>query len=300
MAGITIEKGFLCIEGPDDVKVGTFPNPGNGSWLYRGKALYELVDDGAGGWELLDETAVTFADPDFAATILDGSVEFLHFPATGPSAVSTLEASSEQTVVNTLLAVKDSEFREIMTRALYRLRPFFDIDPSTYISGDAGSNLPTALSTVFEGTATASTNIHTTVGSAVSVPWDSTTNNAAYIDTHSDGDSTLVIEGERLLEIDFSVSTQEGANNRNTYRLQLVHTDSADVVKATFHRGEMYIRDDTNAYDSGGLGSPVTIRANDGDKLIVQVVTVDAQTVTATVNLTTAQSRILVRSWERQ
>ncbi len=86
-----------------------------------------------------------------------------------------------------------------------------------------------------------------------------------------------------------------GVNNRSTYALRVEHRNSSDTLLDTYYLDSMYIRDDANTYDSGGMGA-ATIRlfVAASDYIQVETEVLDVQTTTGTVNADTTRSLIKI------
>ncbi len=178
-----------------------------------------------------------------------------------------------------------------------------DDDHSQYHNdsrGDARYSLlahaHTATATaILEGLPTAAQNIHGADGTLSDVTWDTSTNNATYIDTFVNGDSDIVAVSAMEVAIHASVDVVDiGLNNRQTYALKLIHKNSADSVLRTYYCDDTYVRDDADTYDSGLMGLDKRVFMAAGDKLVVQVEVLDAQTSSGTVSPGTTYSQVFV------
>lgn len=147
---------------------------------------------------------------------------------------------------------------------------------------------------VLAGTATASQSIHGASGTTTPVGWDATTNIATEIETFTNGNTSIEFINSGEYDVHASVFTEQGANNRSTYSLALLHKDSSDVTKRTYYLDSMYIRDDANTYDSGLMGFNKRLNVVAGDKIEVVIEVLDVQTTSATVNLDTTKSQIFI------
>ncbi len=153
-----------------------------------------------------------------------------------------------------------------------------------------------AAAEIFAATVSAATDIHADsgTGSKTSMPWTASVNDTDEVTGFTDDDTDVQITNAGEIAIAASILTQGGANNRNTYMLNVIHKDSSDVVKRTYHCAGMYIRDDNNAYDSGIVAALLRLIVEAGDKLTLEIEVIDAQTVTATVTADTTYSKLSI------
>lgn len=167
---------------------------------------------------------------------------------------------------------------------------FLIVETATDGAGPVGPVSATPTET-FKGVAAPAQNIHGAKGTISDVGW-------AGVD-HADLTNTgphLTANVAMELNINCSVAVvDEGVNNRNTYMLRILHTDSSDVEKYTYFGNSLYLRDDNNDYDSGVTSCDARLFVEVGDKLTMQVEVLDAQTDSGTVNASETYSKLLVQ-----
>lgn len=153
------------------------------------------------------------------------------------------------------------------------------------------SRLPPGLrgraKTVFAAALDSATqNTNGTQGTTHDCTWTPTTNDAAYIDGFTGGDSVITFLAPGFYVVDVSlVITDSAVNNRHTIRGDLIHEDDTPSALYTHALGSMYIRDDAGTYDSGSLGGQRIIVAAAGDRLILRTTVQDTQTTTGNAYL---------------
>ena len=163
--------------------------------------------------------------------------------------------------------------------------------------GGGGGSVSKTKTRIADGTATASQNIHGVQGTTTDIQYDLTTNNATFLQSFVNGDAVFQLAAGEY-DIHFSVDLPDQAadlQNRHIYDIQLIHTNSADVVIDTYNFTSVYIRDDANAYDSAVLSIPqINIITSLNDKIICRTTVKDTQDATGTQPVGTSLSRVKI------
>ena len=126
--------------------------------------------------------------------------------------------------------------------------------------------------------ASTTTDFHGSAGTSTSMAWVATTNNTSYIDSFTNNDTLITAEGAQEWDVHASVwCTNSAVNDRAIYLMRLVHETSGAVEIYEYILGGTYVRDDTDTYDSGGVGGHIRLFVSDGDRIKVQMYVVDTQ-----------------------
>lgn len=134
-------------------------------------------------------------------------------------------------------------------------------------------------------------NIHGAGGTVTDVPYTGTPN-APLTQTGA----VITATAACIVTLKASLAIINSAvNNRSTYQIKVLHTDSGSVTKRMYQGSSAYIRDDNNTYDSGvaDVSVPVLSLAV-GDRIIVQAEVLDAQTAAGTTNPNVAKSQLFI------
>lgn len=146
---------------------------------------------------------------------------------------------------------------------------------------------------VLDGPAAAGQSIWGNTGHTTTIEWDATVHDADRVE-FLNGNRVRFKETGDARVYAAALSNEGTANNRTTYFSRIIHYAADDTVKDVYYTNSLYVRDDANTYDKGGLSEQVGFSVELGDYIEYEIEVIGEATATGTQSIDTNKSGIKV------